>query len=416
MSTAILYRMRIGWNGTNSGYFLVGSSKIAPLSTSPGYDKIGEPLNAPNYTGTYDLLPAGKFGPDSFTLTRGRDGPYSNMLAGKLDLTVQDVYPGRYNPKNTASPIYGKIVPMRPGSLDASLDGGNTYIPLFTGWMSESSSNPDWPGSATFTFLDLFIWLTRAKNVVIASTGPTTAGAAINLVLDAVGWPSYLRSISTGGPIPGFSVALGENLLTVVSELIAADQGYFFHSRANIATYWDRYEMARRRTSVATYTASSTQIPGNSVDDIKNIATAAVEGGPQQYYQDDVSGGHYGFGAWPGITSKYFNSNSDAHNFCVAEVAYAKDPIGKVWIHKLDELGDSPDSLLTTEFLDRVTVSSFGSNTDYHVQKMVHTGGGGVQHRTNLVLAERQVRQPFIVGRSKIAPLSTSTGYDSIWR
>src|SRR5262249_14224581 len=160
--------------GRLDGYFKVGVSTIAPAVNTPGYDVIGDNIAIPSYHGLYDTISDDKFGPVTYTITRGRDDDFSNMLAGQLDLTLNDVYPGRYNPKNPASPLFGQVVPFRPCCVDVSLDGGITYVQLFNGWLDEATSDVDWDsGSAKLTFKDIFLWLDRSKNITIPSTGQT---------------------------------------------------------------------------------------------------------------------------------------------------------------------------------------------------------------------------------------------------
>src|SRR5262245_47181415 len=182
MSLEATYRLRIGWTGRYTGWFVVGNvggtglSLIAP-STSPGagYDVIGDNIATPQYKGFYDTIADDEFGCLNFTVTRGRDDAFSNLLAGQLEVTMNDVYPGRYNPKNPSSVLAGMLSPLRPCCLDCTLDGGSSYIQLFNGWLDELSSDVDWDsGSARMTFKDLFLWLDRFKNVTIPSTGQTT--------------------------------------------------------------------------------------------------------------------------------------------------------------------------------------------------------------------------------------------------
>src|SRR5262245_29700613 len=196
--SAALYRLRIGWAGRFTGSFRISSapgtpvspnSKIAPLTTSTGYDIISDIIGNPVYGGTYDTIADDEYVCLNFTLARGRDDPFANMLSSQLDVELNAVYPGRYNPKNPNSPLCGLILPMRPCSLDVSLDSWSSYISLFNGWLDEAGSDVDWDaGSAKLTFKDLFLWLDTTKNATIAPTGPTTVGAVIGLLLDADGW------------------------------------------------------------------------------------------------------------------------------------------------------------------------------------------------------------------------------------
>lgn len=410
------YRVSIGWTGRLSGYFVVGVSTIAPASNTPGYDVLGDNIAVPGYKGTYDILADDKYGPLNFTCTRGRDDNFSNILAGQLDLVLNDVYPGRYNPKNPLSPLYGQIVPFRPVRLDTSLDGGASWIGMFNGWLDESSSNVDWDsGSAKMTFKDIFLWLDRAKNITIAPTGVTTVGAVINLILNAIGWPVALRSIAAGSTIPNFSLSPGTSALEAIGALLTVDQGYFFHGRDNIVTYWDRYEIARK-TSIGTFDSATEALPGVSLSNIRNTATATKTGGVPQYAENSASISLFTPGAWDDVTSDYFVNDGNALSFCQSRVALGKDPLSPVWTYTVQEgtTGYLP-LILASEFLDRVSITQFGATTDYNIQKIIHKGEGGTLHKTDWVLAEVPKNMPFIVGVSLIAPAVDSAGYDRVW-
>jgi len=413
--SAALYRLRVGWSGRFAGYFKVGVSLIAPATDSPGYDRLGDNIAIPNYGGAYDTIADDKYGILNFGLTRGRDDQFANMLAGQLEVTFNDVWPGRYNPKNPSSPLFGDILPMRPCCFDATLDGGSSWIQLFNGWLAEVGSDVDVGGSAKFTFKDLFLWLERAKNVTIAPTGPTTVGAVINLCLDAVGWPATLRNISTGSSIDDFSLSQGTSVLTALAELLQVDLGYFFHSRDGYATYWDRYEMARK-VSIGTFQIAKDANPGLSLDNVRNTATATKTGGVQQYWEDTESVNAYTANAWDDVESPYFLNDNDALGFCQMKVAMGAVPAVPVWTYTVQEgpSGYLP-LILQAEFLDRVSIDAYGQVGDYYVQKMVHRGEGGALHQTDWTLSEKPFSNPFLVGVSTIAPASNSAGYDRIW-
>lgn len=419
------YRVRIAWAGRSTKQFRIGVSKIAPAKDTPGYDVIGDNFLVPSYNGAYNTIADDEYGPLSFTCTRGRDDPFSNMLAGQLDLILNDVYPGRYNPKNPLSVLAGKLRPMRPCCLDITTDDGKTWTPIFNGWLDELSSAVDWDqGEAKLVFKDIFLWLDKTKNVTIPSTGPITVGVAIGLCLDALGWPTTARSLDHGSLLPDFSVSPGTSLLSAISSILQTDLGYFFHAKNNVVTYWDRYQVTRQG-SVATFQVAKDSSPGIASSSIKNTASATrqyddgsgnmVDGVPQ-YYQDSDSIDEFGAIAWDDVTSPNFSTDADALGFCQMRVALGKNPVNPVWTYSIMEDPNVPlTAMVEREFLDRVSIVAYGATTDYLVQKITHHGEGGTLHQTDLVLGEAPTSQPFVVGRSKIAPTTKSAGYDRIW-
>src|SRR3990167_7986748 len=220
------YRAYIGWAGRDAGVFRVGVSTVAPAVDTLGYDRIGYSFT-PSYTGLYDEITQEEiYMATDFTITRGRESPFSNMVAGTCVVNLSDKWPGRYNPKNTASPLTGLIRPMRPCKVQGSWDDGVTWEDLFHGWLEEGSSDPEMGNNkATFSFKDLFIWLDQNPGeMVIATTGPIYVGEVIGLILDLIGWTNpVMRSLANGTLLNDFSADGTKSGLELIGEILQID-------------------------------------------------------------------------------------------------------------------------------------------------------------------------------------------------
>lgn len=400
-----LYRVRIGWGGKNSGVFTVGVSTIAPAAGTAGYDEIGYAFT-PTYAGPYDdLSGTAAYMCTDFEIVRGRDNEFSNMTSGTCKISLNDKLPGRYNPKNTASPLYGKIRPMRPIEIAASLDGGANYYLLYNGWLEEGQDNPErGVNEATFSFKDFFLWLSAARNISIPSSGAIYVGAAIGKLLDAVGWINpALRSLQNGTLLPDFSVDPDDakSPLEIIGELLTVDLGLFYMSRSGVATYIDPATIAAK-SSLGTFQAAEVVLPGVALSSIFNEAQVhrlypdvlnpgQYLEGPAQYYEDTTSGAEFGHRAWDQVKSKYLANDAAALALATAKVNSSLNPVANVWTYTVSEGPTGYLALmLQADLTDRVSVDAYGTTVDYHIQKITHRGKAGELHKTDWVLAERR--------------------------
>ena len=110
---------------------------------------------------------------------------------------------GDWNPTNTASPYYGYLTPLRKIRFSATYSG-NTYD-LFSGYIT--AYNYSYPKDQEIGYVDLvcvdgFRLLNLAGiTTVSGATAGQDTGTRINKILDAVSFPTSLRSIVTGKQI-----------------------------------------------------------------------------------------------------------------------------------------------------------------------------------------------------------------------
>jgi len=382
-----------------------------------GYDRVGFNFT-PSYVGLYDVVSHDDRPYQALGFTCTRKMGDNHIGVGKFDLTLHDVWPGRYNPKNPDSELAGLIRPMRPLRARATLDEGASYHDMMHGWLLESEDDPDYDaGQARLQFQDLTIWLEREKNIVIPSTGPIYVGEAIGLVHDAVGWvnPAF-RSFQQGDLLPDFS-ADGQDGITIIAELLKVDLGYYYVSRAGVATYVDRYDWARR-ASLGTFAAANTAIPGTSLSSVRNRATSQKEGSSEQTYYDEASKNEFGFSDHDKVTSPYFEDDAHAARHAAYRVGQTKEPVSPMWSFEVSE-GPAGylESMLVGDFLDPVTISTIGmTDQGYTIQELVHKAEAGKLHRTDWRLKEVPVNAPGFVGSMRIAPSDPAqwAGYERI--
>ena len=401
--SAATYLTQIAFSATElDGLFKIGSSVL------DGPDTLGHEFSV-NYSGPYDNVTMECM---DFHIRRGRPNQLQKIQAGSSDWSLLNK--GRkYDPMNTNSPIYPNIRPMRPCQVLAS----TTLLShtLFTGFTSEISGNPDWGAQeAKFVFEDFFLWMDRMDGPVISGGGggpgeTTTVGAAIGLVLDAVGWTNpVMRDLDVGSTIPGFEADGTKSALTLIDELLQADRGVFYIDKDGRAIYEDRYAKDLRTPQFTLANARFGQ-PGIAVRDIYNRARVTREGGVTQTYLDTVSKNEFGLADQGEITTPYLFTDADAMYLAKYLVNRTKDPSPLYWEIEVQEGGHPVlDDLLGLDLFDRITVTGAPtggtglSGGDYHVEQIEHWGEGGTLHRSKWTLSKAFPTAPFIIGVSEL--------------
>lgn len=384
------YNLKVAWSAYNLGLFTFDVSEFDSTDTlgvSPFDVAFGGP-----YDDVSALLAGGSW-------TRGSDDNMNRILAGSAAFQLRDPG-GRFNPANPSSPLYGQIESrLHPCQLTATY-AGTTY-PLFYGWVRGDQSQPGNRRSyAALTCVDLFYWLDRAMPV-IASTGTTTTGAAIGLILDAVGWiDPMLRDLDTGDTIPDFSADGSASATDLISGLLQAERGTFFHAGTGKATYRDRLA-AFATSSVATIAdLMSSIIPAVDFDLIQNRVTVTRS---QNSYSavavDTDSANRFGFSDLPEITTPYLSTDAQADDlasFILSQVSRPKPPLYALTI-------DNRESALLTQILAReindhvtVTESADGSGGDYILQQLQHTLDENANHSATYAATRASSLDPIL--------------------
>lgn len=389
------YRVRIAW-----GDYAAPTHIRVGLSTIGGTDTIfASDLWVLDFFGAHDDVTA-----DVKSAALQRKLQADGTMDGRLDLTLNDPWPGKYNAKNPASPLYGLILPLRRVYVEVSFDAGATWDPLFEGFLDEGSSTPDFDASESkLSFRDGIVWSERkTRSIVIPSTGPITVGAALHLVHDAMGWPTGRRDFNAGSHLADFSADGTVSARQLISNLLAVDLGVYYCARSGFATYRDRYEYARR-VSVGTFTDATATVPGVSLSGIFNRADAQKGAGPVQTFQDVVSQDEYGSQDAPLVSSPWFLDNAAALGNATWRVVTQSAPASPTWA--FDPITEDPavlKAIVLADIDDVATMQPPGLPADpQSIQWIIQNFGGGTAHRTSWRLRQKSL-DPFIVERSLV--------------
>lgn len=179
---------------------------------------------------------------------RGRNRILSNFEVGTATVTINDPN-SDFNPQNTASPYYGKLIPLRKIRIYADQDFGTTTlrIYLFSGYINSFDTSfyqgEQQTSTVTLQCVDGF----RLLNNVATGEAPVAgcvagqlSGARVNQLLDSAGFPTSLRNIDVGNSTMQADPGGVRSILAAIQTVEQSEFGAFFMSRQGEAKFLDR--------------------------------------------------------------------------------------------------------------------------------------------------------------------------------
>ena len=151
---------------------------------------------------------------------------------------------GYWNPQNTASPYYGKLLPLRKIRVFATYQGKAYY--QFSGYTI--SYNYTYPKDFTTGYVviecaDAFRLFNMSNVSTIAAAGAgQDTGTRINAILDQIQWPASMRQIETGGTETICQADPGTNrtALQTLKQAEYTEQGAFYINGEGNAVFRSR--------------------------------------------------------------------------------------------------------------------------------------------------------------------------------
>ena len=346
-----------------------------------------------------------------FSIDRGRQHDLADYQTGTASV-VLDNADDRFNPLNTSSPYYDsgagetKISPFKQVKISGAYDGTTTV--LFRGFIQsypESFGGQGADSSVRINCVDAFkifnLNTIGARGWKLGSAGFSNLGqstrlgyvdqqelssARISRLLDAFGWSSTDRQISTGDLQVQAGQSVDTNLLTAMKDVETAEQGQFYISSDGKATFRDRnFKRTQQFTSQATFGNGVGELPFSDVittlDDSKilNIISVTRDGGTEQVLQDTSSIAK--FGARQNSLSNTLNV-SDADALAIAEQRLAQFSNTGVRIEGLivNPLANTSlwNQVLIRELGDKITIKvpttvSTIMDFDVHIDRVSHS-------------------------------------------
>ena len=179
---------------------------------------------------------------------RGRNRILANFEAGTATVTLNDPN-SDFNPQNTSSPYYGKLLPLRKIRIYALTDlaGDELSINIFSGYITSydtsfyQGTNED--ATVTLQCVDGFRLLANVSTEIPPVPGCTAgqlSGTRIETLLNFADWPTSISSIAAGNSTMQADPGGNRSILQAIQTVEQSEFGAFFMSRNGKATFLNR--------------------------------------------------------------------------------------------------------------------------------------------------------------------------------
>ncbi len=218
-------------SGATFGYpFTIGDAKNGVIGVSQMLNSIvPEPI--------VDLTPNVR----QITITRGRNIQRDQYEAGTAVVRVYDV-DGAWNPQNVNSPYYPLLIPLRKVRISATTDTTQEF--LFSGYTTEYRYTYD--QAEQVGYVDIYVadafrlyQLSQVTTVTGATAGQDT-GTRIGKILDAISFPTAMRTLDTGNSLCQADPATNRASLSALKNAEFSEQGAFYIDGSGNAIFKNR--------------------------------------------------------------------------------------------------------------------------------------------------------------------------------
>jgi len=230
------------------------------------------------------------------SIRRGRTQENQLNQPGTLTL-ILDNMSGNYDPNNSSSPYQwdGYSIIMAGLGVRVRLTYGGTDYIIFRGYLETAIPSPTLDPTVTMTFTDAMAWLGRHSLATITSAySGDTSSARIGRILDAIGWPSAMRSLAGSRQMQ--PTTYGDTALNLCELATTCEFGRFHADRQgnivqipyeNLFTTTLRFTLSdTRNTGTIEYDALTTPDGGLY---LVNDVTLTQYTGHTQYYNNTAS-------------------------------------------------------------------------------------------------------------------------------
>ena len=346
-----------------------------------------------------------------FSIDRGRQHDLADYQTGTASVLLSNS-DDRFNPLNTSSPYYdssnnvSKITPFRQVKISATYDG--TTSVLFRGFITsypESFGGQGSDSSVRIRCVDAFkifnLNTLGSRGWKIGTAGFSNLGTSTRLgyadvqeksslrigrILNAFGWSSSDRVISTGDLDVQAGVPVTTNLLQALKSVEEAEQGQFYMSADGKATFRDRnYKRTQQFTSQATFGNGVGELPFSDVittlDDSKilNIISVTRDGGSEQLLSDTDSVAKFG-SRQDSLSGTLNVTDADALSVAQQRLSQFKDTGSRIEGMIVNPLSNTSlwNQALVRELGDKITIKiptpvSTTMEFDVHIDRISHT-------------------------------------------
>ncbi|MEU4772971.1 hypothetical protein [Micromonospora sp. NPDC023644] len=217
------------------------------------------------YAGTLEDVSSYVLDEPVLTVAYGRDTSQASTdtSAGKLTAGLRN--DGRqFSPENTSSPIAGRVVPGTPVELTVTQASSGALRTLFAGVIDDLDADPS-AAAHDVTVDCLDAWgRPGAERLSTPVYSGLRTGAAIGLVLDAIGWRGG-RDIDPGATLMPWWWEEGTDAATAVSRIVASEgPPAIAYVDGGTFVFRDRHHRLMRAASQTSQATFSHRVPAGS--------------------------------------------------------------------------------------------------------------------------------------------------------
>lgn len=343
-------------SGATFGYpFTVGDEKYGVIGVSQfASSEVPEPV--------YDLTP----NVYKITINRGRNIQRDTYEAGTAVVRVLDP-DSLFNPQNTASPFFGYLTPLRKIRISATTPTANHF--LFSGYTTEYRYS--YPTNQETAFVDIYVadafrlfQLASVSAVADANTTQAT-GIRIGKILDEMGFPNNMRTVSTGNSLCQADPATVRSGLDALKNVEFSEQGAAYVDGNGTYIFKSRDEVVSSIAGDLIEFNQSTGIPYKNLvfafDDkliINQSSMTRVGGTPQTYVNADSVTKY--FPHQQNQTNLVIDTDAAAANIAATYVATRQATtirIDAMTVNLLDTAVPT-DTMIAMEYFDNLRISN----------------------------------------------------------
>ena len=349
-------------SGAQFGYpFTIGDAKYGVLGVSQlASSDVPIPV--------VDLTPSVR----QITINRGRNVIRDQYEAGTAVIRVLDP-DSNFNPQNVNSIYYPYLTPLRKIRVSASYDNGVKKVDffLFSGYTTEYRYTYD--QSEQMGYVDIYcadafrlFQLSQVTSVSGATAGQDT-GTRIGKLLDAINFPSNMRTLATGDSNCIADPATNRTALAALKNVEFSEQGALYIDGSGTVVFKNRHDVISSISSTPKKFAQNTALsqPYRSLvfafDDklIINQAQMTRYGGTMQFAENTASAVKY-FPHGYNQTDLVIDTDANALNIARTYVATRAETTIRVDAMTIDlyDPDVSPLVILPLDYFDNVEITN----------------------------------------------------------
>lgn len=266
---------------------------------------------------------------------RGRNPLTEVFQTGAASFQIIDQN-GDFNPQNPASPYYTLLQPLRKISFSATDPATSTSYPIFagyiTGYQYQQARDTGDVSYTTINAVDGFQLMNLATVSTIAgATAGETTGSRMTDILDAISWPTGMRTLGTGQTTVQADPGTARSGLAALQTVATTEYGAMYMDASGNFTFRDRnYTTGSVAGTITNFADDGTGIAYSNLQwvlndaQIFNEANITATGLAKQTASDATSISTY-FKHSFNATDLLMQTTTEALNFAQAYVASRKD-------------------------------------------------------------------------------------------